>query len=45
VTEDILTDVANVVGQRARAKTYGAGGELAEASGGGAAGIAINRAS
>lgn len=45
VTEDILTDVANTVGQRARPKTYGAGGELAEATAGGAAGIAINRAS
>ena len=32
VTEDILTDVANAVGQRNRTKTYGATGELAEAT-------------
>ena len=44
VTEDILTDVADAVGQRARARTYGANGEIAEPATAGARGIAVNRA-
>ena len=45
VTEDLLTDVANTMGLKARAKTYGANGEVAAGSPNQAArGIAINRA-
>jgi flagellar biosynthesis/type III secretory pathway chaperone len=44
VAEDILTDVANAVGERNRTRTYGATGEIAEATPAGAAkGIAVNR--
>ena len=44
LAEDVLTDVANVVGQKARAKTYGADGGMAQSPEGAARGIAINRA-
>lgn len=44
VTEEILTDVAQAVGQTQRAKTYGATGELSEKAAVSARGIAINRA-
>lgn len=43
LTEDILTDVADAVGQRGRARTYGPDGEVAGAAGAAARGIAINR--
>jgi flagellar biosynthesis/type III secretory pathway chaperone len=43
VTETVLTDVAEAVGQKSRAKTYGADGEMAKPSAGLARGIAINR--
>lgn len=44
VTEDLLTDVATAVGQRSRTKTYGATGELADATAAPVArGIAVNR--
>jgi flagellar biosynthesis/type III secretory pathway chaperone len=44
VAEDILTDVANAVGQQSRTRTYGATGEVAEATPATAAkGIAVNR--
>ncbi|MBU1335556.1 MAG: flagellar protein FlgN [Alphaproteobacteria bacterium] len=44
VTEDILTDVAKVVGQQNRAKTYGRAGTITVDPGSSARGIAINRA-
>jgi flagellar biosynthesis/type III secretory pathway chaperone len=44
VTDSILSDVATTVGQKGRAKTYGADGELARNPDGAARGIAINRA-
>lgn len=43
VTEDILSDVANMVGQQSRAKTYGATGRIGESTTA-ANGIAVNRA-
>lgn len=43
VTEDVLTDVARSVGQHARPKTYGAGGQLDAPAAAAARGIAINR--
>ncbi|KKC35668.1 hypothetical protein WH87_15730 [Devosia epidermidihirudinis] len=43
VTEDILTDVAKVVGQQNKAKTYGRAGTIAADPGSAARGIAINR--
>ena len=44
VAEDILTEVANTVGERNRTKTYGATGELSEATPATSAkGIAVNR--
>lgn len=44
VTEEVLTDVAEMVGQQGRAKTYGATGRVASGPGASANGIAINRA-
>lgn len=44
VTEDLLTDVAATLGQKTRAKTYGANGELGGPPSQAARGIAINRA-
>jgi flagellar biosynthesis/type III secretory pathway chaperone len=44
VTEDVLTDVARMVGQQNRAKTYGAAGTVASDAGSSAKGIAVNRA-
>lgn len=44
VTEDILADVAGIVGRSERARTYGAGGGMTTAPDGGARGLAINRA-
>ncbi|UYO00684.1 MAG: hypothetical protein KIT02_05580 [Devosia sp.] len=44
VSEDVLTDVARMVGQQDRAKTYGTAGKVAAAPGESAKGIAINRA-
>lgn len=44
VTEDVLTDVARMVGQQNRAKTYGAGGTMGADPAAAARGIAINRA-
>ncbi len=44
VTEDLLTDVATMVGQKAQAKTYGAGGQIASTPASTARGIAVNRA-
>ena len=44
VTEDVLTDVARMVGQQNRARTYGTAGTLASDADGSAKGIAINRA-
>lgn len=44
VTEDVLTDVARIVGQQNRAKTYGAGGTIATDPAASARGIAVNRA-
>lgn len=43
VTEDILTDVAKVVGQQNKAKTYGRAGTIATDPASSARGIAINR--
>ena len=45
VTEDLLTDVAQTVGQQATTKTYGASGALQTATTPAARGLAINRAS
>ncbi|SMQ66524.1 hypothetical protein SAMN06295905_1509 [Devosia lucknowensis] len=44
VTEDVLTDVARMVGQQNRAKTYGTAGTVASDGASAAKGIAINRA-
>jgi hypothetical protein len=44
VTEDLLTDVAVVVGQQDRAKTYSRAGTMATNADNSARGIAINRA-
>lgn len=44
VTEDVLSDVARMVGQGNRAKTYGTAGKISTDSAGAARGIAINRA-
>ncbi|WIY51647.1 flagellar protein FlgN [Devosia sp. YIM 151766] len=43
VTEDVLTDVARMVGQRDRAKTYGNAGQVAKDPAASARGIAVNR--
>ena len=44
VTEDVLTDVARMVGQQNRAKTYGTAGTMTTDANSSAKGIAINRA-
>lgn len=44
VTEDVLTDVARMVGQQNRAKTYGTAGTVAADPNASAKGIAVNRA-
>jgi hypothetical protein len=44
VTEDLLTDVAKIVGQQNRAKTYGRGGAITADPSASARGIAVNRA-
>ena len=44
VTEDLLTDVAKIVGQQNKAKTYGRGGAITADPAASARGIAINRA-
>lgn len=44
VTEDLLTDVAKVVGQQNKAKTYGRGGAVTADPAASARGIAVNRA-
>jgi len=44
VTEDLLTDVAKIVGQQNQAKTYGRGGAITADPAASARGIAINRA-
>ncbi|KQX39855.1 hypothetical protein ASD04_04175 [Devosia sp. Root436] len=44
VTEDLLTDVAKIVGQQNKAKTYGRGGAIATDPAASARGIAVNRA-
>ena len=44
VTEDVLTDVARMVGQQNRTKTYGAAGIVATDPAASARGIAVNRA-
>jgi len=44
VTEDILTDVAKVVGQQDKARTYGRAGTIAADPASMARGIAVNRA-
>ncbi len=44
VTEDVLTDVARMVGQQNRAKTYGTAGTVTTDAASSAKGIAINRA-
>lgn len=44
VTEDLLTDVARIVGQQDRTKSYGQSGALPANGTGSARGIAINRA-
>ncbi len=44
VTEDLLTDVARIVGEKDRARTYGQAGTLAGDQSGAARGIAVNRA-
>jgi hypothetical protein len=44
VTEDLLTDVAKVVGQQNKAKTYGRAGTIAADPANSARGIAVNRA-
>ncbi|MCR6673765.1 flagellar protein FlgN [Devosia ginsengisoli] len=44
VTEDLLTDVAKIVGQQNKAKTYGRGGAITADATTSARGIAINRA-
>ncbi|WP_375451973.1 hypothetical protein [uncultured Devosia sp.] len=44
VTEDLLTDVAKIVGQQAKARTYGKTGTIAVDPSASARGIAVNRA-
>jgi hypothetical protein len=44
VTEDLLTDVAKIVGQQNKAKTYGRGGAITADPSASARGIAVNRA-
>lgn len=44
VTEDVLSDVARLVGQQDRAKTYGSAGTIGQTQPPAARGIAINRA-
>lgn len=44
VTEDLLTDVAKIVGQQDKAKTYGRAGALSSDPTASARGIAVNRA-
>ena len=44
LTEDLLTEVAATLGQKARAKTYGASGEIGTNPNHAARGIAVNRA-
>ena len=44
VTEDLLTDVAKIVGQQNRAKTYGRAGNITADPAASARGIAVNRA-
>lgn len=44
VTEDILTDVAKIVGQQNKAKTYGRAGTIASDATSSARGLAVNRA-
>lgn len=44
VTEDVLTDVARMVGQQNRARTYGTAGTVSTDANASAKGIAINRA-
>lgn len=44
VTEDLLTDVAKVVGQQNKAKAYGRAGTIAVDPSSSARGIAVNRA-
>lgn len=44
VTEDLLTDVARIVGQQNRAQAYGRSGTVASDPGNSARGIAVNRA-
>ncbi|GLQ08986.1 hypothetical protein GCM10007913_09180 [Devosia yakushimensis] len=43
VTEDLLTDVAQIVGQQNKAKTYGRAGAVAVDPASSARGIAVNR--
>ena len=43
VTEDLLTDVAQIVGQQNKAKTYGRAGSVAVDPASAARGIAVNR--
>jgi hypothetical protein len=44
VTEDVLTDVARIVGQQDRARTYGTAGRVASDPSAAARGITVNRA-
>jgi flagellar biosynthesis/type III secretory pathway chaperone len=44
VTEDVLSDVARMMGQQNRAKTYGAAGTIASDPSASARGLALNRA-
>lgn len=44
VTEDLLTDVARIVGQQDRAKTYGRAGTIAQDPSSSARGLSVNRA-
>jgi hypothetical protein len=44
VTDDLLTDVSEAVGRKARATTYGANARMGTTPSGAARGIAINRA-
>jgi hypothetical protein len=44
VTEDLLTDVARIVGQHDRTKSYGRAGTIASPPSSSARGIAVNRA-
>lgn len=44
VTEDLLTDVARIVGQQNKAKTYGRAGTIAVDPSASARGLAVNRA-